>query len=152
MISGMWWAIAVRYGARSVESRVRDAVIFTTVVSVLYLVMPRPGKCFMAGTTPDDPRPDANASARAAVRVALNENVRPWRYMIDDVDDGTSATGARFTLMPSPFRAVPVAAPWLRATDVLFLAPIWGAERVGGAHGIRLTEPPSWSTAMRNRG
>ncbi len=55
-------------------------------------------------------------------------------------------------LMPSPLRAEPVAAPWLRATDVLFRAPICGAESVGGAHGIRLTEPPSWSTAMMNRG
>ena len=35
MMSGMWCEIAVRYGARSVESRVREAVIFTTVVSVL---------------------------------------------------------------------------------------------------------------------
>ena len=54
--------------------------------------------------------------------------------------------------MPRPLRAVPVEAPWLRATAVLFRAPICGGDSVGGAHGIRLTDPPSWSTAIRNRG
>src|SRR6187551_2160848 len=111
-----------------------------------------PGKCFMLGTTPADSRPDAKASERRAVRLTLNENVRPWRYMIEAVEAGTSATGARSTLMPRPRSAAPVREPCVRATVALPVAPIWGADIVGGAHGIRLTEPPSWSTAIRNLG
>jgi hypothetical protein len=51
-------------------------------------------------------------------------------------------------LIPRPFSAVPVAAPWERAVDVRPSAPICGGDSVGGAHLIRLIEPPSWSTAI----
>ena len=53
--------------------------------------------------------------------------------------------------MPRPASAVPVAAPCERAVLVRPSAPICGGESVGGAHGIRLIEPPSWSTAIRSR-
>src|SRR4051812_16083498 len=111
-----------------------------------------PGKCFIDGTTCPDSRPVANASDIAAVTLELNDQVRPCLYMNDAVEAGTSATGAKSMLIPSPRRAVAVLAPCDRAVDVLFIAPICGTVSVGGAHGIRLMAPPSWSTAMMNFG
>ncbi len=124
----------------------------TTDVSVLRVAKPSPGKCFIEGMTPVDSRPVANASDRAAVWTALNDQVRPSRYRNDSVVAGTSATGAKSTLMPRALSAAPVLAPCDRATVVLSSTPICGADRVGGAHGIRLTEPPSWSVAIRSGG
>src|SRR5438874_12852297 len=92
-------------------------------------------------------RPSAKAFASHDVCDALNDQVRPWRYMNDDVDAGTSTTGAKSTSMPRSWSAAPVIAPCDRATDVEPIEPICGGDSVGGAQGIRLTEPPSWSTA-----
>src|SRR3954469_5626857 len=72
--------------------------------------------------------------------------------MKEAVDAGTSATGARSTLIPRARSAVAVSAPCVRAVDVRPILPICGGDSVGGAHGIRLIAPPSWSTAMIKRG
>src|SRR4051794_28149816 len=72
--------------------------------------------------------------------------------MKEAVDAGTSATGARSTLIPRARSAVAVSAPCVRAVDVRPILPICGGDSVGGAHGIRLIAPPSWSTAMMKRG
>ena len=53
---------------------------------------------------------------RRRSRIALNDHVRPSRYMNDAVEAGTSATGAKSTLIPRPCRAAPVATPCVRAT------------------------------------
>ena len=58
-------------------------------------------------------RPSTRARRRthrdtAAVVVALNENVRPALYMNEEVEAGTSATGAKSTLTPSARSAAPV--------------------------------------------
>src|SRR3954447_931731 len=111
-----------------------------------------PGKCFIAGRLPPASRPDAKASARLVVVVALNDQVRPCWYMNEAVEEGTSATGARLLLIPAHDSALPVDAPWDRAAVTLPAAPIWGADRVGGAHGTRLTEPPSWSVEISRGG
>ena len=83
---------------------------------------------------------------------ALNDHVRCCRYMKDSTLPGTSATGARSTLMPSDRRAAPVPAPCVRASVALSSLPICGADRVGGAHEMRLMAPPSWSVAMTSGG
>src|SRR6185369_10658953 len=97
----------------------RLAPIVTLYASVFLVAKPMPGKCFIVGSTPFERRPEAKASARRAVREALNENVRPSRYMNEAVDAGTSATGAKSTLIPRPRRAAPVFAPCVRAIDAL---------------------------------
>ena len=109
-----------------------------------------PGSASSLGRTPFDSSPDANASARLAVVDASNEKVRPALYMNESVEAGTSATGARSMSMPRSWRATPVLAPCERATDALPDRPISGGDIVGGAHGIRLIGPPSWSTAIRS--
>ena len=47
-----------------------------------------------------------------AVVFARNDHVLSSRYMNEAVVAGTSATGAKSTLMPRAWRADPVAAPW----------------------------------------
>src|SRR5450756_1122603 len=111
-----------------------------------------PGKCFIAGTVPPDRRPVAKAVESEPVTVALKDQVRPCWYMNDEVAEGTSATGARFVLMPAQRSTVPVAAPCEPAVVALPRLPIWSGERVGGAQGMRRTEPPSWSVAIRSGG
>ena len=106
----------------------------------------------MVARTPRDASPMANASASRDVRPASKENVRPCWYMKETFERGISATGARSTLMPRRRRAAPVRAPCRRATVALPMRPISGTKMVGAAQGTRLTEPPSWSTAMRNGG
>src|SRR5579862_3748132 len=106
----------------------------------------------MVGTPPPSSRPVANASESVVVVAALNDQVRPCWYMNELVVTGTSATGARSLLMPAQPRIVAVARPCEVAVEALPRVPIWGTVRVGGAHGTRLTEPPSWSVAMRSGG
>ena len=125
-------------------------MIVTTLLSVFEVAYPIPGKCFIDGTTPADSSPEANAFARLAVFVALNDHVRPCWYMNDAVVAGTSATGARSTLIPRSRSADAVLAPCENASDTLPRVPIAGGSSVGGAQGIRLIEPPSWSTAISN--
>src|SRR3954453_14894938 len=124
MIIGMPCAIAVGYGVRPGLSAVADAEIVTTWLSVFCVAAPIPGKCFIAGTVPPDSRPVAKASDSVAVAVAPNDQVRPCWYMNDAVEDGTSATGARFELTPAQASARPVAAPCSRAVAELPAAPI----------------------------
>src|SRR4051794_34690071 len=152
MTIGTWWPIAVWYGSRPGASVAFDALIVTTLVSVFAVARPMPGKCFIAGTSWPLSRPVANASDRDAVVEELNDQVRPCWYMNELVEAGTSATGARSLLMPAQARIVPVEAPWDVAVDVLPRLPICGTESVGGAHGTRITEPPSWSVAIRSGG
>src|SRR5258708_13171466 len=111
-----------------------------------------PGKCFIAGTARPADRPDTNASDRVAVVVALNDHVRPCWYMNELVEAGTSATGARFVLIPAHSRIVPVVLPCPKAVELLPSAPIWGADSVGPAQGTRLTGPPPRSAAMTRAG
>ena len=39
-----------------------------------------------------------------------------------------------------------------RAVVASPIAPIWGGDSVGAAHGMRLIEPPSWSVAISSGG
>ena len=95
----------------------------------------------------------ANASDKRAVWTALNDQVRPSRYMNEAVVAGHVGDRREVDVDPeAPAARRPVLAPWSRATVVLSSAPICGADRVGGAHGIRLIEPPSWSTAISSGG
>ena len=152
MISGMCRAIAVRYGRRPGASREIDIRMVTTEVSVSWVAKPSPGKCFIDGMTPFDSSPVANAFDSDAVWTALNDQVRPCaiherggrrghvgdRSEIDvDAERPQRRTRAR-TLGPRDGRAVE---PAHRGTD-----------SVGGAHGMRLIDPPSWSTAMSRGG
>jgi hypothetical protein len=123
--------------------------MWTTKSSVFFLANPSPGKCFIVASAPRSPRPSANALARRAVFRELNDQVRPCWYMKDDVEAGTSATGAKSVLTPRPTKARPVFRPWVRAVS---LEPICGGERVGGIQETVFTWPPSWSTAMRSGG
>src|SRR5438876_8757278 len=119
MIIGMPWPIAFWYGWRPGARVAVEAVIVTTFVSVLRVARPIPGKCFIVGRSPPASSPDANASDSDAVSEASNDQVRPCRYMNDDVEEGTSATGARSLLMPPQRRSKPVALPWSYAVWVL---------------------------------
>ena len=83
---------------------------------------------------------------------ALDDHVRPCRSRNELDEAGTSATGARSVSMPAHASATPVAAPCWRAVEALPRAPSWGGDNVGGAHGTRRTEPPSWSVAMSGGG
>src|SRR5436190_5244979 len=152
MIIGMCRAIAVRYGRRPGAKRDLETRMVTTEASVSWVAKPSPGKCFIEGMTPPDSSPEAKAFDNAAVWTALNDHVRPCRYKKDEIVAGTSASGAKSTLMPSARKAAPALTPWVRATVVLSSRPICGGDSVGGAHGIRLIAPPSWSTAIRRRG
>src|SRR5438093_13318309 len=96
--------------------------------------------------------PVAKASDRVAVREALKDHVRPCWYMNEAVETGTSATGARSSLMPAHKRTVPVFVPWVWVVGALPRLPIWGADTVGGAQLTRLPEPPAWSLAIRRGG
>ena len=150
--SGRPFVTASPYGRRPAESALREALIETTNESVLRVARPIPGKCLSVGRTPRAARPWAKEYASHAVRDGFRDHVRPSLSMNDDEATGTSATGARSTSMPRSRSAAPVAAPCDRATDVDARAPICGGDRVGGAHGIRFTEPPSWSTAISSGG
>ena len=73
--------------------------------------------------------------------------------MKDEVDAGTSAIGARSMSIPSACeRCAGGRALGPRDARRGRAAPICGGDSVGGAHGIRLIVPPSWSTAIRSRG
>ena len=98
----------------------------TTYESVFRVAKPIPGKCFIVGTTPFDSSPVANASASRPVVDALNENVRPSRYMNDAVEAGTSATGREVDVDAEPMQRRPVLAPCARATDARPIRPICG--------------------------
>src|SRR5450759_2928833 len=148
----MLWPIAFWYGCRPGASVAVEAVIVTAFESVLRVARPIPGKCFIVGWSLPASSPDANASENVAVSEALKDQVRPCWYMKEEVEEGTSATGARSLLMPPQRRSKPVALHWSTAVWVLPSAPIWGGERVGGAQGTRLIEPPSWSVAISSGG
>src|SRR5256885_10420487 len=124
MIIGMPWAIACWYGIRPDARAARELPIVTTQESVLRVAKPIPGKCFITGWTCADSRPVARALATPLVRIALNDQVLPCRYMNDEVEAGTSATGARSTLMPRPRGAPPVFWPCVCATDASPSVPI----------------------------
>ena len=150
MIIGTWLAIAFWYGRRPGARLDAEAVIVTTWLSVLAVARPMPGKCFIAGTSPPDSSPVANASDNVAVAEAPNDQVRPCWYMKEAVDTGTSATGARLLLIPAQRSTNPVAFPWAWAVEALPRLAICAGERLGGAQATRFTEPPSWSVAINS--
>ena len=152
MISGIRSLIAAWYGWRPAPSSSFDASMTTTWLSVFCVARPMPGKCLSDGRTSPASRPAANASATSDTVAGDIANVRPAASMNEPGPDGTSATGAKSTLMPRSRRALAVASPWSRATDGRPSPPISAGVRVGGAHGIRLISPPSWSTPISSVG
>jgi hypothetical protein len=123
-----------------------------TKSSVFFAAKPSPGKCFIVASAPRSPSPSANALARRAVSREPNDHVRPCLYMNEEVEAGTSATGAKSVLTPRSRSAVPVFRPWRRAVSLEPRSPICGGESVGGIQETVFTWPPSWSTAMRSGG
>ena len=81
--------------------------------SVFTVAPPRPGKCFTVAATPASRRPRTEARVRAAIPRSSPANER---VAITEPGRGTSATGARFTLMPAA-RSCRPAARAARRTD-----------------------------------
>ena len=116
--------------------------------SVLRVARPIPGKCFSAAATRAESRPCANAVVAAATRLGSAANVRRSSAM-NDPGAGTSATGARSTLIPAERSCSPV----VRASSRMRSGPRRPSSevaRAGPAQGIRRISPPSWSVAIRS--
>src|SRR3954447_9386485 len=114
----------------------------TAALSVFSTERPSPGKCLNVALTPAELSPAANVQAAAATCAGLDPNDR--RPMNPSCP--TSATGARFVLIPTAASAAPVAAP-SRPTVLVVISAGFGC---GGAPDSRRTEPPSWSVDMRS--
>src|SRR5262245_50606548 len=145
MVTGTAWRIPRRNGRSPGSRRLRGALIRTSARSVSRRASPRPGKCFIVATARPSWSPSAKSPACKAVFSASNDQVRPWRYTAEARETGTSATGARSTLIPSARSAVPVHRPCSRARE-----PMVAGATDGGAHETVFTLPPSWSTAINS--
>ena len=106
--------------------------------SVLVTALPSPGKCFAVAATPPPWRAETNTAASEPTSVVSLPNERVPRKLrgVEIV----SATGARST-QTWAWRSAAAASTACRRTSASVL--IAAAERVGGAHGSRRTEPPS---------
>ena len=149
MISGMW--CGDRRPIRSQiprEPRSRRGDLHDRRVGVVAGESRGPGSASCSARRPPTRGPSRTRRKVPRSASALNEKVRPCRYMIDDVDDGTSATGARFDVDAESLEGRAGRGPLAARDRCAVPGADLGGESVGGAHGIRLTDPPSWSTAM----
>ena len=112
MIMGICAEISASYGIRS--SLLTLSVCSALSVSVS--AAPTPGKWLAVGATPSDSMPGANATVVSRTVVALIPNERCCCQMNADAECATSATGARFTLIPTACSA---------AADMRERAEIW---------------------------
>src|SRR3954469_11417703 len=135
MISGTFAAIAALKGARSAGVGAPPAIV-ADPRSVFTVAPPRPGKCLTVGLTPPASQPPIAARVAVATRCGSRENSRP--LIAAPSTDGTSATGASDTLIPTRRSATAAALASRPGTCRL-------AGAVGGAHSTLRITPPSWS-------
>jgi hypothetical protein len=104
------------------------------------------GEVLRAVAIPPARQPRMESRTAALATVGLFENAR--EAMAAPPTLGTSATGAKVTLIPASRNA---RAATVASNRTLPAAACSGSERTGPAHGTRRTRPPSWSTAISGR-
>src|SRR3954454_23271231 len=126
MTIGTLAAIAALNGPRSASVGAPPRIV-AEPRSVLTVAPPSPGKCLTVGLTPPASQPPIAARVAVTTRFGSRENSRP--AIAAPSTEGTSATGARLTLIPAA-----------RSATAAALASRPGTcEPAGGVGGAQLT-------------